>query len=116
MGILSLVFMAAGGFLAGLLVVAALVAGWELLRQRDLLIQMRRDRALYAASSPLPLAGTAEAGRSARALGAAPLTGAAVAMAQRDPKWIETRPMVLRSAAVDDETRADQRELDLQLE
>lgn len=118
MGTLSLVFMVASGLLAGLLVVAALVAGWEMLRQRELLDQMRRDRAVYAATSPLPLAGMAglaEAGGSGRAPSAAAPAGPATAMSRRDPKWIETRPMVLSTAAVDDETRAGQRELDLQL-
>ncbi|MBK9136236.1 MAG: hypothetical protein IPM15_18325 [Betaproteobacteria bacterium] len=107
MGALTLLPLVAGGFLAGLIVVAAFIAGWELLRQREQLDAMRRDRSLYAASSPLPLTTLAECERRATPL-AHPLGAASDPsgpVTQRDPNWIETRPMILRVQAVDDEMR-----------
>jgi hypothetical protein len=115
MGMLSLLSVVAGVFMGGLVVVAAIVAGWELLRQREQLDQIRRDRALYKASSPLPLTGAALAKEAWAA--SATAGPAAAPMMRRDLKWIETRPMIL-SPAADDETRIGkpERELDLQLE
>lgn len=106
MGALTLVLVIAGGFLAGLVAVAALVAGWEMIHQREQLDAMRRDRAVYAATSPLPLApasATAATTPMARPLGTPPALISPTP--RRDPNWIETRPMVLCAPAVDDETR-----------
>ncbi len=56
MGLLSLIIVIAGASLVGLVAIAVVVAGWEVLRQRELLEMLRRDRAAFAATSPLPLA------------------------------------------------------------
>jgi len=124
MGLLTLLALVVGGLLGGLVIVAVFVAGWEMLRQREALDLLRRDRAVFAATSPLPLvAASGGAGASAArasgiaATGMAPGPGLA---ARREPNWIETRPMVLRYApapAVDDETAVTrERELDLLLD
>jgi len=118
MGVLTLIVMVAGGFVAGLVFVAIIVAAWEFLRQREELEALRRDRATYAATSPLPLALAAQAGALplARPPGVEPMP--TLAPPRREPNWIETRPMVLRCApAVDDETApARLREPDLRLD
>lgn len=126
MGIVTLLALGVGGFLAGLVVVAALVAGWEWLRQRELLDSLRRDRAVYAATSPLPLpAERRHAGSEAatsplrRHEGAAAPAGGSASFSStpRGPSWIETRPTVLSFApALDDETAARSREPDLRLD
>lgn len=106
MGALSFFLLIVGGFLAGLVVVAVLVAAWELLRQREQLDAMRRDRIVYAATSPLPLApasSTAATTPLARPLGTPPAL--TTPTPRRDPNWIETRPMVLCAPALDDDTR-----------
>jgi hypothetical protein len=125
MGFLTLLSLVVGGFLGGLVIVAVFVAGWEMLRQREALDLLRRDRAVFAATSPLPLAAAAGGGAGGSparaagvgATGAVPGPGPA---SRREPNWIETRPMVLRHApapAVDDETAVTrQRELDLLLD
>lgn len=117
MELLAAISVAVGVCFVGLVALAMLVAGWETLRQRELLDQMRRDRALYAATSPLPLfsGGAAALGsmRRASTKAAAPSTGAP----QRDASWTETRPAVLNFApAVDDNTASIRREVDLQLD
>lgn len=104
MGALSFIALIVGGFVAGLVTVAMIVAGWELLRQREQIDAMRRDRAIYAATSPLPLAPAARPEPPRAAPLGAPPTVAAPA-ARREPNWIETRPMVLCTPAIDDETR-----------
>ena len=126
MGLLSFISMVVGIFLGGLIALAALVAGWELLRQRELIDRMRRDRAAFAATSPLPLSPSAQGcGRPAPL--AAPLDSeaaaharaalAAAARAPRDRTWVETRPTVLSFApAADDDAPVRQLELDLILD
>lgn len=126
MGLFTLALLAVGGLLAGLVIVAVLVAGWEWLRQREMLDSLRRDRAVYAATSPLPLSGETRAGGSTPPASAPrpPGEGAGTASravsvvpGQRGPNWIETRPMVLSFApAVDDETAVRTREPDLRLD
>jgi hypothetical protein len=130
MGALTLLSLVVGAFLGGLVIVAIFVAGWETLRQREALEMRRRDRAVFAATSPLPLATAASGGTSAAPLRApgivAGTTPASGQGTRREPNWIETRPMVLRHApatasapapAVDDETRVTRtRELDLLLD
>jgi H+/Cl- antiporter ClcA len=110
MGALTFIALAVGVFVAGLIGVAMIVAGWELLRQREQLDALRRDRAVYAATSPLPLAPAAgarpEAPRAAPPGVPPPVAAPAV---RREPHWIETRPMVLCTPAVDDETRPPRR-------
>lgn len=124
MGTLTLLALVVGGFLSGLVIVAALVAAWEWLRQREMLESLRRDRAISAATSPLPL--SAE-GRTRNEVTAPPAPGetpvgtlaglGAGTPARRGPNWIETRPMVLSFApAVDDETVARSKEPDLRLD
>lgn len=108
MGALTLLVLVIGGFVAGLVTVAMVVAGWELLREREQLDELRRDRAVFAATSPLPLAQPGSAGSTvplARPLGAAPAETLTAAATRRDPNWTETRPMVLCTPALDDETR-----------
>jgi hypothetical protein len=131
MGDLTSIALLAGGFFGALVGVALLVAGWELLRQRDMLVSMRRDRAVYAASAPLPLSAAVRAGldpaaarrraddapegASGDAAAAAGAPGAAPA--KREPNWIETRPMVIsRAPAVDDNLALRQREPDLKID
>ncbi|MCW5633326.1 MAG: hypothetical protein KIT17_08305 [Rubrivivax sp.] len=120
--LLSVLSTMVGGVLLAVVAVAVLVAGWELLRQRELLDQLRRDRAFYAATSPQPLAAPArEAGAPAQPpAGAPPPAARAVttaAPARREGEWIETRPTVLSFApAVDDDTLVRQREPDLRLD
>lgn len=133
MGALSLLVSVAGACLVVLVAVAAVVAGWEWLRQREALELLRRDRAIYAATSPLPLAASArpakvddvravagEPGGRTLALAVAGAAGGAPLAAQaahREPTWIETRPMVLSCApATDDETVLRRREPDLRLD
>jgi hypothetical protein len=115
MGLLSQISLVAGAFLVGLVAVAMLVSGWELLRQRELLDQLRRDRAAFAATSPLPLAqpgsmpasGPAFARVASLASGGADANAGALVPAASshaahgtnatlgDSRWIETRPSVL---------------------
>ena len=126
MGLLTLAVSVFGTFLVGLVALATMVAVWELLCQRELLDRTRRDRAAFAATSPLPLAAGAPMvdaafARQARAspTGAdgSDVAGAAAAGTRRDPNWIETRPMILSQVpAIDDETRPRKRELDLALD
>lgn len=119
MGLFTLVCTVIGIFLVGLVALATLVAGWELLRQREVLDMMRRDSAAFAATSPLPLAaGAPAAGAAFARLGPNPASVAHGA-APNAPNWIETRPMILSQVpAFDDETvvRARPRELDLALD
>ncbi|MBI5719834.1 MAG: hypothetical protein HZC37_19350 [Burkholderiales bacterium] len=131
MGALTLLLLIVAGFLAGLVTLAALVAGWEWLRQREALEMLRRDRATFAATSPLPLAAAAApraAGEGSRPQAVEPGAGAPVPASpppaqrgvpplRREPSWIETRPMVLSYVpAVDDETIVRHREPDLRLD
>ncbi|MBL8325526.1 MAG: hypothetical protein JNJ89_11280 [Rubrivivax sp.] len=131
MDLLSALSLAVGVCLVALVAVAMLVAGWELLRQRELLDQLRRDRAVYAATSPLPLVGSRPptegpagaapaAGPPQAGTTASPATGPAAAAAEpprREANWTETRPMVLRFApAADDNTAPRPRTLDLTLD
>lgn len=132
MDLLSALSLALGVFLVGLVAVAMLVAGWELLRQRELLDQLRRDRAVYAATSPLPLAvalsrpsvgvgapaASQASAASTRSTGPAVApAGAAAVATRRDAAWTETRPMVLSFApAADDDSVPRPRELDLTLD
>ena len=122
MGALTLLSLIVGGFVGGLVILAIFVAGWEMLRQREALELLRRDRAVFAATSPLPLTAAARAGAEASPALASELAAASEApgprqATRREPNWIETRPMVLRYApAVDDETVTHQREPDLRLD
>jgi uncharacterized membrane protein YhiD involved in acid resistance len=136
MDLLSFLSLAAGMFLVGLVAVAMLVAGWELLRQREVLERLRRDRAAYTASAPLPLdgapsaaaagigsaTGTALAGAATAATAAAAATAATAAAAaaplRRESHWTETRPTVLEFAPAIDDERAQalrRRKLDLEV-
>ena len=131
MGLFSQISLVAGAFLVGLVAVAMLISGWELLRQRELLEQLRRDRAAFAATSPLPLAqagsmpangpayarvasvagGGADANAGARAPNASSHAAQAANATQGDPRWIETRPSVLSPApAVEGGTVARERQ------
>jgi hypothetical protein len=119
MELLSAIALAAGVGFVALVALAMLVAGWETLRHRELLDQLRRDRALYAATSPLPLmgggSGADAAGEMRRAIAAANAPSAGPS--RRDASWTETRPMVLKlPPAADDNTAARRSELDLQLD
>ena len=129
MGILSFISLAVGASLVGLVAVAMLVAGWELLRQRELQDQLRRDRAAFAATSPLPLMSSPAqlAGAAfARLTSARPATGTEAEggtpaprtpPTPRDPHWVETKPMVLNAAsAVGDEMAVRKGEVDLVLD
>jgi len=96
---MNLVFIALGGFVLALISVAMLVAAWELLQDRDAEHRLLRDRAAFAASSAMPLAGSGpDVGRRRAALAGA-LTGVSGASAGRtsriDANWIETRPTIL---------------------
>lgn len=122
MGVLTLLVLIVGGFLSGLITVAAIVAGWEWLRQREALEMVRRDRAVYALTSPLPLGAAARTGGEATShlrpgASAASVIPESGSPGRRGSNWIETRPMVLSCApAVDDETAVHQREPDLLLD
>jgi hypothetical protein len=125
MGLLSQIALVAGVFLVGLVALATLVAGWELLRQRELIEMLRRDRAAFAATSPLPLAASTSPApgpafarlASSAPAGSASATGVKPVGVRRDTNWIETRPMVLSHVpAVDDELVVRARQLDLSLE
>jgi hypothetical protein len=96
---MNLVFIALGGFVLALIGVAMLVAAWEFLQDRDAEHRLLRDRAAFAASSAMPLAGSGpEAGKHRTALSGA-LAGIAAMPAGRtsrfDANWIETRPTIL---------------------
>ena len=124
---MGLYFFAVGGFLLALVGLAMLVAAWELLLEREALHRLRRDRATFAASAPLPLvdgqAGIENAVRQAAMVGAAadkpgkPLPASVPAIAPRkDASWIETRPMVLNCPpAAEDVSVARRDEVDLLL-
>jgi hypothetical protein len=106
---MSLYFIAVGGLVLVLVCLAMLVAGWELLLERDAQRRLRRDRQAFAASSPLPLAepGSETGARRAALAGALAVMSAApaAAAARREANWIETRPMVIsRAPAFDDDT------------
>jgi hypothetical protein len=118
MGLLSLVTTVLGVFLVGLVAVAAVVAGWEWLRQREMLDLLRRGREHYAATSPLPLAaalrGAAGTPAAEREQPGAPAVPTPL---RRDLPWVETRPAVLSYArAADDETASQRQTLDVRLD